>query len=145
MPAGARRCTHKTRLSYHGKRSHFEDIVVEPIQKPHPPLWIGAFSPESIHRAAENGFNPLLGKNGSPEQVAECIGIYRKAVEAHDRTYDPMTVGLTCGSASRLPRRSGRRRTACACSSCAMFSDCLYRPPVVRRVSAGHGGPSTER
>ena len=37
----------------------------------------------------------LLGQNGSPELVAESISIYRKAVEAQGRAYDPMTVGLT--------------------------------------------------
>ena len=89
--------TSKTRFSHHGGRWDFEDIVVEPapIQKPHPPLWIGAFSPGSIRQAAESGCNLLLGQNGSPELVAESIGIYSKAVEAQDRTYDPMAVGLT--------------------------------------------------
>ena len=89
--------TTKGRFSHHGKRWHYEDIVVEPapVQKPHPPLWIGAFSPNSIRQAAENGFNLLLGQNGSPDLVAESIGVYRKAVEAQGRLYDPMTVGLT--------------------------------------------------
>jgi alkanesulfonate monooxygenase SsuD/methylene tetrahydromethanopterin reductase-like flavin-dependent oxidoreductase (luciferase family) len=89
--------TTKGRFSHHGKHWHYKDIVVEPapVQKPHPPLWIGAFSPHSIRQAAENGFNLLLGQNGSPELVAESIGIYRKAVEAQGRLYDPMTVGLT--------------------------------------------------
>jgi alkanesulfonate monooxygenase SsuD/methylene tetrahydromethanopterin reductase-like flavin-dependent oxidoreductase (luciferase family) len=89
--------TTKGRFSHHGQRWHFEDVVVEPapVQKPHPPLWIGAFSPESIRQAAENGFNLLLGQNGSPELVAESIGIYRKAVAGQGRAYDPMTVGLT--------------------------------------------------
>jgi alkanesulfonate monooxygenase SsuD/methylene tetrahydromethanopterin reductase-like flavin-dependent oxidoreductase (luciferase family) len=89
--------TSKGRFSHHGKHWHYKDIVVEPapVQKPHPPLWIGAFSPDSIRQAAENSFNLLLGQNGSPELVAESIGIYRKAVEAQGRLYDPMTVGLT--------------------------------------------------
>jgi alkanesulfonate monooxygenase SsuD/methylene tetrahydromethanopterin reductase-like flavin-dependent oxidoreductase (luciferase family) len=89
--------TTKGRFSHHGKRWHYEDIIVEPapMQKPHPPLWIGAFSPDSIRQAAENGFNLLLGQNGSPELVTESMGIYRKAVEAQGRLYDPMTVGLT--------------------------------------------------
>jgi alkanesulfonate monooxygenase SsuD/methylene tetrahydromethanopterin reductase-like flavin-dependent oxidoreductase (luciferase family) len=89
--------TTKGRFSHHGEHWHYKDIVVEPapVQKPHPPLWIGAFSPDSIRQAAENGFNLLLGQNGSPELVAESIGIYRKAVEAQGRLYDPMTVGLT--------------------------------------------------
>jgi alkanesulfonate monooxygenase SsuD/methylene tetrahydromethanopterin reductase-like flavin-dependent oxidoreductase (luciferase family) len=89
--------TSKDRFSHHGKRWHYEDIVVEPapVQKPHPPLWIGAFSPDSIRRAAENGFNLLLGQNGGPELVAESIGVYRRAIEAQGRHFDPMTVGLT--------------------------------------------------
>ena len=39
--------TSKARFSLHGKLWHFEDIVVAPapVRKPHPPLWIGAFSP----------------------------------------------------------------------------------------------------
>jgi alkanesulfonate monooxygenase SsuD/methylene tetrahydromethanopterin reductase-like flavin-dependent oxidoreductase (luciferase family) len=89
--------TAKGRFSHHGKRWHYEDIVVEPapVQRPHPPLWIGAFSPDSIRHAADNGFNLLLGQNGSPELVAESIGVYRRAVESQGRRYDPMTVGLT--------------------------------------------------
>ena len=65
------------------------------MQKPHPPLWIGAQSAPSIRKAAEDGFNLLLGQAGSPELVAENIGIYRKAVEAQGRRFDPMSVGLT--------------------------------------------------
>jgi alkanesulfonate monooxygenase SsuD/methylene tetrahydromethanopterin reductase-like flavin-dependent oxidoreductase (luciferase family) len=89
--------TTRGRFSHHGKRWHYEDIVVEPapVQKPHPPLWIGAFSAGSIRHAAEDGFNLLLGQNGSPELVAESIGIYRQAIEAQGRVYDPMKVGLT--------------------------------------------------
>ncbi|MBV8889980.1 MAG: LLM class flavin-dependent oxidoreductase [Alphaproteobacteria bacterium] len=89
--------TSKGRFSHHGKYWDFEDIVVEPapVQKPHPPLWIGAQSPESIRAAAEGGFNLLLGQNGSPDVVAEGISIYRRAVEAQGRAFDPYTVGLT--------------------------------------------------
>jgi alkanesulfonate monooxygenase SsuD/methylene tetrahydromethanopterin reductase-like flavin-dependent oxidoreductase (luciferase family) len=89
--------TTKGRFSHHGKRWHYEDIIVEPapVQKPHPPLWIGAQTAPSIRKAAEGGFNLLLGQAGSPELVAENIGIYRRAVEAQGRTFDPMSVGLT--------------------------------------------------
>src|SRR5690348_9422961 len=42
------------RFSHHGKRWHYADIVVEPapVQRPHPPFWLGAGSAESIRRAA---------------------------------------------------------------------------------------------
>ncbi len=85
------------RFSHHGKYWHYDDLVIEPapVQKPHPPLWVGAQSPNSIRYAAENGFNLLLGQAGSPDVVAEAIGVYRRAVEAQGRVFDPMNVGLT--------------------------------------------------
>ena len=89
--------TAKGRFSHYGKRWHYQDIVIEPapVQEPHPPLWIGAQTAPSIRRAAEGGFNLLLGQAGSPDLVAENIAIYRKAVEAQGGTFDPMSVGLT--------------------------------------------------
>jgi len=89
--------TTEGRFSHHGKHWHYEDVVIEPapVQKPHPPLWVGVASAPSIRAAAEGGFNLLLGQAGSPELVAENIAIYRKAVEARGRVFDPMRVGLT--------------------------------------------------
>jgi alkanesulfonate monooxygenase SsuD/methylene tetrahydromethanopterin reductase-like flavin-dependent oxidoreductase (luciferase family) len=36
-----------------------------------------------------------IGQAGSPDLVAEGIGVYRRAVEAQGRVFDPMNVGLT--------------------------------------------------
>ncbi|HEX6440986.1 MAG TPA: LLM class flavin-dependent oxidoreductase [Stellaceae bacterium] len=89
--------TSEGRFSHRGKYWQFEDVVVEPapVQKPHPPLWVGAQSPNSIRYAAENGFNLLLGQAGGPDTVAEGVAIYRRAVEAQGRVYNSATVGLT--------------------------------------------------
>src|SRR5260221_11862755 len=89
--------TTQGRFSHHGKYWHYEDVVIEPapVQKPHPPLWVGAQSPASIRYAAENGYNLLLGQAGSPETVAEGISIYRRAVEAQGGAFDTSMVGLT--------------------------------------------------
>jgi alkanesulfonate monooxygenase SsuD/methylene tetrahydromethanopterin reductase-like flavin-dependent oxidoreductase (luciferase family) len=89
--------TTQGRFSHLGKYWHYEDIVVEPapVQKPHPPLWVGAASPPSIRFAAEQGYNLLLGQGGGPETVAEGVSIYRRAIEAQGRTFDPSMVGLT--------------------------------------------------
>jgi alkanesulfonate monooxygenase SsuD/methylene tetrahydromethanopterin reductase-like flavin-dependent oxidoreductase (luciferase family) len=85
------------RFSHHGKYWHYEDVVIEPapVQKPHPPLWVGAASPNSIRYAADNGYNLLLGQGGGPETVAEGVSIYRRAIEAQGRAYDSSMVGLT--------------------------------------------------
>jgi len=89
--------TTQGRFSHHGKYWDYEDVVIEPapVQRPHPPLWVGAASASSIRATAEGGFNLLLGQAGSPELVAENIAIYRRAVEAQGRAFDPMSVGLT--------------------------------------------------
>jgi alkanesulfonate monooxygenase SsuD/methylene tetrahydromethanopterin reductase-like flavin-dependent oxidoreductase (luciferase family) len=89
--------TSEGRFSHHGKYWHYEDVVVEPapVQKPHPPFWVGAASPPSIRFAAEQGYNLLLGQGGSPETVAEGVSIYRRAIEAQGRVYNSSMVGLT--------------------------------------------------
>jgi len=89
--------TSQGRFSHRGKYWNYEDVVIEPVpvQKPHPPFWVGAASPNSIRYAAEQGHNLLLGQAGGPETVAEGVSIYRRAVEAQGRVFDPATVGLT--------------------------------------------------
>src|SRR5207302_7554264 len=89
--------TTPARVSNNGKYWHHEHSVVDPppVQTPPPPLWVGAQSPGSVRYAAEHGFNLLLGQAGSPDLVAENVSIYRRAVEAQGRVYDPYTVGLT--------------------------------------------------
>ncbi|HZA25087.1 MAG TPA: LLM class flavin-dependent oxidoreductase, partial [Dehalococcoidia bacterium] len=50
--------------SHQGTHWRFDQVVVEPpsAQKPHPPIWMGAGSPESIKQVAAWGFNLLLGQ-----------------------------------------------------------------------------------
>lgn len=85
------------RFSHHGKHWRFDDIVIEPapVQKPHPPLWVGAGSQRSIEGAAAEGFNILLPQQGGPEEIGGKVAIYRKVVEAQGQPYRPYTVGVT--------------------------------------------------
>src|SRR5205809_628485 len=59
--------------SHRGKYWQFEEVVVEPptAQKPHPPLWMGAGSPESITKVAEQGHQLLLDQYASIEEIGE--------------------------------------------------------------------------
>ncbi|HTV37825.1 MAG TPA: LLM class flavin-dependent oxidoreductase, partial [Xanthobacteraceae bacterium] len=63
--------TAKQRFSHHGKYWSFDDIIVEPptAQKPHPPMWMGAGSPDSIRQVAARGYNLLLDQFASFETV----------------------------------------------------------------------------
>jgi alkanesulfonate monooxygenase SsuD/methylene tetrahydromethanopterin reductase-like flavin-dependent oxidoreductase (luciferase family) len=88
--------TSDTPWSHRGRYWQFNNVVVEPptIQKPHPPIWMGAGSPGSIKKVAANGFNLLLGQFSSLAQIAEQIALFKSEVEASGRTFDPMTVGV---------------------------------------------------
>ena len=84
-------------FTHRGTYWSFDEVVVEPptAQKPHPPIWMGAGSDRSIRQVAEKGYNLLLGQYASPEDVAHSIAVYRTAIEASGRRYDPMQVGVT--------------------------------------------------
>jgi alkanesulfonate monooxygenase SsuD/methylene tetrahydromethanopterin reductase-like flavin-dependent oxidoreductase (luciferase family) len=89
--------TSDTPWSHRGKYWQFEDVVVEPptAQKPHPPLWMGAGSPESIKKVAAQGYKLLLDQYASVAEIGERIALFRSEVERHGRTFDPMMVGVT--------------------------------------------------
>src|SRR6202165_336796 len=88
--------TSKQRFSHHGKYWNFEDIIVEPptAQKAHPPMWMGAGSPDSIRQVAARGYNLLLDQFASFENVAERIALFKAEVEKRGRTFDAMDVGV---------------------------------------------------
>jgi len=91
--------TSKGRFSYEGKLWRYDNIVVEPapIQQPHPPFWLGAGSPDSIRRAAREGYNLLLDQIAPIEVIIERVRIFRKECLAIGREYDPAMVGVTRG------------------------------------------------
>jgi alkanesulfonate monooxygenase SsuD/methylene tetrahydromethanopterin reductase-like flavin-dependent oxidoreductase (luciferase family) len=89
----------KGRFSYDGRWWHYDNIVVEPapIQEPHPPLWLGAGSAESIRRAAREGYNLLLDQIAPIDLVIDRVQTFREECERVGRPYDPMMVGVTRG------------------------------------------------
>jgi alkanesulfonate monooxygenase SsuD/methylene tetrahydromethanopterin reductase-like flavin-dependent oxidoreductase (luciferase family) len=48
-------------LSFSGEYFNFKDVrmELEPLQKPHPPIWYGVHSPDSAERAARSGLNTV--------------------------------------------------------------------------------------
>lgn len=99
-------------FSHHGKRWHFDNIVVEPepLQRPHPPLWLAAGSPESIRRAAREGYNLLLDQLGSIDLSIERAALFRDECRRIGRAYDPAMIGLT--RALQIVRTEAERAAA---------------------------------
>jgi alkanesulfonate monooxygenase SsuD/methylene tetrahydromethanopterin reductase-like flavin-dependent oxidoreductase (luciferase family) len=55
---------------------------IETLQKPHPPIWYGAHSPDSAARAAQRGLNVI--NNDAPPRTRACLMRFREVWrEAH--------------------------------------------------------------
>jgi len=65
-------------LSWNGRYDQFENVPMElaPLQKPHPPLWYGAHSPDSAERAARKGLNMVT--NDMPANARAIVARYRQ-------------------------------------------------------------------
>jgi alkanesulfonate monooxygenase SsuD/methylene tetrahydromethanopterin reductase-like flavin-dependent oxidoreductase (luciferase family) len=65
------------RFSHHGKRWHYDNFLVEPepLQRPHPPLWLAAGSRDSIRRAARGGSNLLLASPSTARNATRSAGL----------------------------------------------------------------------
>lgn len=87
-------------LTHHGAHFDFDDVPLHltPVQKPHPPLWVGIGTPEGAEKAGRAGVNVLT--NLSLSSAAEVLGLYRDAFAASHG-----------GSAAAVPRMSVCRHT----------------------------------
>ncbi|MGC1353818.1 MAG: LLM class flavin-dependent oxidoreductase [Xanthobacteraceae bacterium] len=65
-------------LTWHGRYDRFDDVPMEfaPLQKPYPPLWYGAHSPDSAERAARKGLNIVT--NDMPANARAIVARYRQ-------------------------------------------------------------------
>lgn len=87
--------------SFDGEHVRFSDLAFEPkpVQKPHPPIWVGGESPQALRRAATlgDGWYPLGGNPrfpvGTAEQLSEAISRLHRYAEEAGR--DPSDIDLT--------------------------------------------------
>lgn len=90
----------KDRPAFEGRHVSFSDVIFEPkpLQKPHPPLWIGGESPAAIRRAIGLGTAWYPGNNSqtlpldTPERLATSLKAVSDRCEAAGR--DPATLGF---------------------------------------------------
>jgi alkanesulfonate monooxygenase SsuD/methylene tetrahydromethanopterin reductase-like flavin-dependent oxidoreductase (luciferase family) len=63
-------------LDFEGKYYNYTDVpmVLQPVQKPHPPLWYGVTRPESAAWAAKNRVNAVM--NGPSQRVRAIVDRY---------------------------------------------------------------------
>jgi alkanesulfonate monooxygenase SsuD/methylene tetrahydromethanopterin reductase-like flavin-dependent oxidoreductase (luciferase family) len=83
-------------FSYEGKHFRLPETTIfpQPVQRPHPPIWITAQSPDSVEAAVRRGFNVLTGGFGIPiERTAEFRRLFDKLV-AEVKPPHPLQVGV---------------------------------------------------
>ena len=86
--------------SFDGKYVQFSDIIFlpKPVQKPHPPIWIGGQSRAALRRAARlgNAWHPVGAIPAAPlepEELAENVAYMRRHAERAGR--DPSEIQVT--------------------------------------------------
>jgi alkanesulfonate monooxygenase SsuD/methylene tetrahydromethanopterin reductase-like flavin-dependent oxidoreductase (luciferase family) len=71
-------------VNFRGEFFEYHDVNVlpKPVQRPHPPMWVGAHSEDTFRWAAKNGFNlmTLPYMNPSPENMRANFQMYRKSL-----------------------------------------------------------------
>jgi alkanesulfonate monooxygenase SsuD/methylene tetrahydromethanopterin reductase-like flavin-dependent oxidoreductase (luciferase family) len=122
------------RFSHHGKHWRFENIVIEPrpVQQPHPPLWMGAGSFESIRRAAQGDINLLLDQVATIDLTIERVAIYKEELARHGRPWRPERIAVA--RALQIVRSESERKEALA-----------LRTKVLRAIGGLARGPGAER
>jgi alkanesulfonate monooxygenase SsuD/methylene tetrahydromethanopterin reductase-like flavin-dependent oxidoreductase (luciferase family) len=122
------------RFSHHGTRWHFENVVIEPrpVQQPHPPLWMGAGSFESIRRAAQEGFNLLLDQIAPVDLIVERVAAYREELGKLGPRYNHGQIGVA--RALQIVRTEEERQSAYA-----------LRTKVLKAIGGLARGPGAER
>ncbi|HTY77790.1 MAG TPA: LLM class flavin-dependent oxidoreductase [Candidatus Bathyarchaeia archaeon] len=79
-------------FSYEGKLFRIPETSVfpQPLQKPHPPVWVTAQSPASVEAAVRRGFNVLTGGFGVPiERMAEFRKLFDRCVAEQRLPHTP--------------------------------------------------------
>jgi alkanesulfonate monooxygenase SsuD/methylene tetrahydromethanopterin reductase-like flavin-dependent oxidoreductase (luciferase family) len=105
-------------VSFQGEHYTFDDVpfILEPVQKPHPPLWYGVFNAESTEWAARTGVSVVT--NLPPEAVRAITERYREhwAKLGRDPQRIPfmgmnrhMVIAETDREAMQIGRRAYRR------------------------------------
>ncbi len=94
-------------LAHRGRLFAFEQIEVlpKPLQKPHPPLWTAAVSPETFRWAAREGLGVLVGPFKPWFLIKRDLAAYRRAWRQHHPEGAPppghnprfaTTIGILC-------------------------------------------------
>jgi probable F420-dependent oxidoreductase len=81
--------------SFEGEFFRFRDIgfAPKPVQKPHPPIWVGGDSPGAFRRVVALG-DGWHATSKTPAQLRDALGRLRAAAEAARRPFESLALSL---------------------------------------------------
>ena len=123
--------------SFDGKYYKYSDIRCEPfpLQKPHPPIWVGGHSSAALRRTARHGdgWHPVGAIAASPlppQEMRAHLQTLKQLTEAEGRDFSKLTISYK----APLYDRASRIATAAAEASPA--------PPTTSRATSARLPPS---
>ena len=69
------------RVTYHGRIYSLDDAMMgpKPVQKPHPPIWLGGEHPDNLKRAVVIADGWMAGGAGTTESFVSCVSQLRRS------------------------------------------------------------------
>jgi probable F420-dependent oxidoreductase len=104
--------------SFDGRFYRYADIRCEPfpVQKPHPPIWVGGHSRAALRRTARygDGWHPVGGVAASPlppQEMRAHLDTLKRLTEAEGRDFSALTISYKAALYdSGIPLPDGSRR-----------------------------------
>lgn len=100
-----KKCWTQDPVSHNGAFYSFKELrcVPHPVQKPHPPIWIGGHSRPALRRAARygDGWHPVGATAATPLPPAvfrSLLDELKRLTEAEGRDFDALTISLKAPS-----------------------------------------------
>jgi probable F420-dependent oxidoreductase len=84
--------------SFQGEFFTFRDLgfAPKPVQKPHPPIWVGGDSPGAFRRVVTLG-DGWHATSKTPAQMKDALGRLREAADRAGRRFDTLEISLRFG------------------------------------------------
>ncbi len=100
-----KKCWTQDPVSHEGEFYSFKELrcVPHPVQKPHPPIWIGGHSKAALRRVAKyaDGWHPVGATSASPlppEEFQRLLDQLKRMMEAEGRDFDELTISFKAPS-----------------------------------------------
>ncbi len=112
-----KKCWTQDPVSHDGEFYSFKELhcVPHPVQKPHPPIWVGGHSRPALRRVAKygDGWQPVGATSASPLPPAEFQGLLdqlKQLTRAEGRDFEALTISFKAPSydPGRIPEGHDR-------------------------------------